>query len=177
MNPPKVDEDDYIQCLFAAQRVFSTVEASKVVSDEKAATAHDIYPRLLQRIPPDSQALWQQIERFVMKPNGVLLIDDTILDQPYAEKMARVSRQCSGKHHAVVMGVNLISLLWTDGNTLLPCDFRCYNHRQDGLTKSNLFQTMLKSAHERGLTPELVAFDCGYSSLENLKLVREFGWH
>jgi len=32
MIPPKVDEYDYIQFLLAAQRVFSTVEASKTLS-------------------------------------------------------------------------------------------------------------------------------------------------
>jgi len=55
MNPRRVDEYNYIQFLLAAQRVFSTVEASKVVSDEERAPAHDAYTRLLQRLPPDSQ--------------------------------------------------------------------------------------------------------------------------
>ena len=91
MNPPKVDEFDYIQFLLAAQRVFSTVEASKVVSCDDVAPAHDAYTRLLQRIPPDSQVLWQEIEQLVLKAKGVLVIDDTTLDKPYAEKMAMVS--------------------------------------------------------------------------------------
>jgi len=177
VNPRKVDEYDYIQFLLAAQRVFSTVEASKVVSGEDGAPAHDAYTRLLQRIPPDSQALWQEVEHLVVKTKGVLVIDDTTLDKPYAEKMAMVSSHWSGKHQAVVMGINLISLLWTDGKAHLPCDFRFYNHSQDGLTKNDHFQNMLKAAQERDFAPELVAFDSWYSSLENLKLVRDFGWH
>jgi hypothetical protein len=148
------------------------VEASKVVSNENAAIAHDAYTRLLQRIPPDSKALWQEVEELVIKAKGVMVIDDTTIDKPYAEKMAMVSSHWSGKHHAVVMGINLISLLWTDGEAHLPCDFRLYNHSQDGLTKNDHFQNMLKTAHERGFEPELVAFDSWYSSLENLKLVR-----
>ena len=48
MNPRKVDEYDYIQFLLAAQHVFSAVEASRVVSDEDHAPAHDAYTRLLQ---------------------------------------------------------------------------------------------------------------------------------
>lgn len=63
MNPPKVDEYDYIQFLLAAQRVFSAIEASKVVSGEEGAPAHDAYTRLLQRIPPNSQALWREVEQ------------------------------------------------------------------------------------------------------------------
>ena len=108
MNPPEVDEYDYIQFLLAAHRVFSTVEASKVVSGDDAAPAHDAYMRLLQRIPPDSQALWQEVEPLVVKAGGVLVIDDTTIDKPYAEKMAMVSSHWSGKHHAVVTGINLI---------------------------------------------------------------------
>jgi putative transposase len=153
------------------------VEASKVVSGEEAAPAHDAYTRLLQRIPPDSQALWQEIEALVVKAKGVLVIDDTTLDKPYAEKMAMVSCHWSGKHHRVVMDINLISLLWTDGEAHLPCDFRFYNPSQDGLTKNDHFQNMLKAAQEHGFTLELVAFDSWYSSLENLKLVRGYGWH
>jgi putative transposase len=177
VNPRKIDEQDYIQFLLAAQRVFSAVEASKVVSGEDSAPAHDAYTRLLQRLPPDSQALWQEVESLVAKAKGVLVIDDTTLDKPYAEKMAMVTSHWSGKHHAVVMGINLISLLWTDGVAHLPCDFRFYNATQDGLTKNDHFQAMLTAAQERGFTPELVAFDSWYSSLENLKLVRNFGWH
>lgn len=177
MNASKVDEYDYIQFLVAAQRVFSAVEASKVVSDENAVIAHDAYTRLLQRIPPDSKALWQEVAGLVRKTKGVLVIDDTTIDKPYAEKMALVSSHWSGKHHRVVTGINLISMLWTDGEAHVPCDFRLYNHSQDDLTKNDHFQAMLTTAHERAFEPELVAFDSWYSSLENLKLVRSFGWH
>jgi putative transposase len=177
MNPPKVDELDYIQFLLAAQKVFSTAEASRIRSREELAPAHDAYTRLLQRVPPDSQALWQEVEPFAAKTKGVLILDDTTLDKPYAEKMALVTSHWSGKHHAVVRGINLISLLWTDGAARLPCDFRLYNRDQDGLTKNDHFQHMLSAAKQRGFVPQLVAFDSWYSGLENLKLVRSFEWH
>jgi len=105
------------------------------------------------------------------------VIDDTTLDKPYAEKMAMVTSHWSGKHHAVVMDINLLLLLWTDGKAHLSCDFWFYNPVQDGLTKNDHFQSMLKVAQARGFAPELVAFDSWYSSLENLKLVCSFGWH
>lgn len=177
MNPPKVDELDYIQFLVAAQQVFSTVEAARVRSGEEAAPAHDAYTRLLQRIPPDSQALWLEVEPFVEKKAGVLVIDDSTLDKPYAHKMGLVSSHWSGKHGRVVMGINLISLLWTAGQARLPCDFRIYNKAEDGLTKNDHFRQMLAEAAQRGFSPELVAFDSWYSSLENLKMVRDYGWH
>ena len=38
------------------------------------------------------------------------------------------------------------------------------------------FQAMIRAAHGRVFQPRCVAFDGWYSSLENLKLLRGYGW-
>jgi hypothetical protein len=167
---------DYINFLIAAQKVFSSVEASKTHPAEIVAPAHDAYTRLLQRLPPDSNALWQEVEPLVDVTQGVLVIDDTTLDKPYASKIAMVTRHWSGKHGRVVQGINLISLVWIGSDCRLPCDFRLYDKAQDGLSKIDHFQQMVKQAHRRGFNPQLVVFDSWYSSLDNLKLLRSLGW-
>ena len=177
MNPPKCDEMDYINFLIAAQRVFSSVEASRTHPAEEAAPAHDAYTRLLKRLPPDSEMLWQEVKPLIKQEGGVLIFDDTTLDKPYASKMALVTQHWSGKHKRVVQGINLISLVWTDGNCRLPCDFRIYNKAQDGMTKNDHFQHMVQQAAKRGFRPGLVAFDSWYSGLSNLKLLRSLKWH
>lgn len=177
MNAPKVDELDYINFLIAAQRVFSTVEAAKVSPDEMRQPAHDAYTRLLQRTPPDSTALWLEVASLVKRKEGVLVIDDSTLDKPYAQHMALVTRHWSGKHRQVVQGINLVSLVWSDGEARLPCDFRLYNKEQDGLSKNDHFQGMIAQAQQRGFEPEVVAFDSWYASLPNLKLLRDYEWH
>ncbi len=63
-------------------------------------------------------------------------MDDTTLDRPYARKMGLVTRHWSGKQRRVVQGINVISLLWTQGQERLPCDFRIYHRAEDGLTKN-----------------------------------------
>lgn len=176
MNPAKCSEQDYINFLVAAQGVFSAVEAARSHPEGAATPAHDAYTRLLQRLPADSEGLWAEVEACMDVKRGLLVIDDTTLDKPYASKMALVSRHWSGKHHEVVQGINLISLVWTDGDGCLPCDYRLYNKEQDGLSKNDHFRDMLQHAQTRGFQPSVVAFDSWYSSLENLKLVREFGW-
>jgi len=177
MNPPKCDELDYINFLVAAQRVFSSVEASKTHPDDEDPPEHDAYTRLLQRLPPDSEALWQEVEPLVKCKSGVLVVDDSTLDKPYASKMALVTQHWSGKHGRVVKGINLISLVWSEAGSRLPCDFRIYNKAQDGLSKNDHFQHMIRAAKQRGFMPELVAFDSWYSGLDNLKLLRKYGWH
>lgn len=176
MNAPKCTEYDYINFLVAAQQVFSAVEAARSHPEGERKPAHDAYTRLLQRLPPDSEALWAEVKGCIELQRGLLIIDDTTLDKPYASQMALVSRHWSGKHHEVVQGINLISLVWSDGDAALPCDYRLYNKHQDGLSKNDHFRQLLQQAKARGFRPALVAFDSWYSSLENLKLVRDFGW-
>jgi putative transposase len=91
--------------------VFSTVEAAKVSPDEVRQPAHDAYTRLLQRTPPDSAALWQEVQPLIKRSSGVLVIDDSTLDKPYAHEMALVTRHWPGKHGQIVQGINLISLV------------------------------------------------------------------
>ena len=177
MNRPKCDELDYIHFLIAAQKVFSNTEAARSHPEaETNGPAHDAYTRLLYRIQSDGDALWQEVQGCVQLTSGVLVIDDSTLDKPYARAMDLVTRHWSGKHHQVVMGINLISMLWTYGDAHWPCDFRIYDRPNDHLTKNDHLQNMLEKAAERGFRPELVAFDSWYSSLENLKQVRNLKW-
>jgi len=104
-------------------------------------------------------------------------MDDTTLDKPYAREMELVHRHWSGKHRRVVSGINLATLLWSDGEALVPTDFRVYDKPQDGLTKNEHFRLMLEVAkEERGFRPSYVLFDSWYASLENLKTIRGYGW-
>ena len=85
------------------------------------------------------------------------MLDDTTLDKPYAKRMELVSRHWSGKHKRVVWGINLLTLLWTDGNALIPCDFRVYDRPLSGLTKNDHFRRMLEVAERAGLSAPLGA--------------------
>ena len=104
------------------------------------------------------------------------MLDDSTLDKPYAKRIELVTRHWSGKHHRVVMGINLISMVWTDGRAIIPCDFRVYDKPIGGRNKNEHFRDMLHSARVRGFRPECVVFDSWYSSLENLKLIHSYGW-
>ena len=89
--------------------------------------AHDSYRRLLLRLEPSSQALWDEVEELVDKEGGLLVLDDSTLDKPYGPNIELVVKHWSGKHRRVVDGINLITLLWTDGQIAIPVDYRIYN--------------------------------------------------
>ncbi len=177
MNPPKCCDLDYIHFLMAAANVFTCTEAARCYPEGADSPTHDAFTRLLQRWPPDTGALWIESSHLVRPGEGVLIVDDTTLDKPYAKKMDLVYQHYSGKHHCVVNGINITTLVWTDGNSVIPVDFRIYDNYNDGKTKNNHLQDMLEKAKERGFRPDFVLFDSWYSSLDNLKKIRDHGWH
>ncbi len=133
MNPPKRSDEDYINSLVASPRQVSATEAAKVQSEQAGAPAHDAFTRLLHRLEPDAATLWGEARGQVRLGHGILVIDDSTLDKPYARKMELVTRHWSGKHHAVVSGINLITLLRTGGDRHVPVDYRVFDKKKDAL--------------------------------------------
>ncbi len=176
MNAPKCRPEDYINFLVASPRVVSGTEAARVQPAQPGPPAHDAFTRLLHRLEPDPATLWAEATPQVRREQGVLVLDDSTLDKPYARKMGLLTRHWSGKHRRVVQGINLLTLLWTDGEALIPCDYRLYEKTVDKLSKNDHFRTMLATAAARGFAPACIIFDSWYASLANLKAIRGHGW-
>jgi hypothetical protein len=177
INPPKCTVLDYINFLIAASTVYSCTEAARCYSPLVNAPSHDCFTRLLQNQSSDTESLWNEVRKFVTPKEGFLIVDDPVLDKPYSEKMDFVRYQWSGKHHRTVKGIGLVTLVWTDGTTVIPLDFRIYNIDEDDKTKNDHFLDMLNKAEERGFNPEFVLFDTWYASVKNLKAIRKKEWH
>jgi putative transposase len=176
MNPARYTALEYINFLIATQKVYSCSEAQRVQPQTDNSPSHDAINRLLHRIEPDPEQLWQEAKSVVELMTGILVLDDTMMDKWFAKKMELVSRQWSGRHKRVVRGINLTSLLWTDGDRHIPIDYRLYDKPVDGATKNDHFRAMLAIAKQRGFQPQCVAFDSWFSALDNLKLINSYGW-
>jgi len=177
MNPPRCTETDYLDFLLATPRVCSATEAARVQPPRPNAPAHDSFTRLLQRLEPEPETLWQEVQPLVRRDTGVLILDDSVLDKPYARHMGLVGFFYSGKHRRVVQGINLVSLLWSDGDVLAPCDYRLVDPAQGkAVNKNRHLRDLLRQAQARGFQPRCVVFDTWYSGKENLKAVRACGW-
>jgi putative transposase len=164
MSQPKVTESQFIDFLIATPSQATATEAQRSQPDTAEPAAHDAYTRLLYRLEPDSDALWVEAQTDVRRTSGMLILDDSVLDKPYARKMGLVHHLWSGKHHRVVKGIALLTLLWTDGDRHLPCDYRLYDRPNDGKTKNDHFGDLLRAAKERGFAPECVLFDGWYAA-------------
>src|SRR3954452_7848952 len=176
MNAPKCDADDYINFLVASPRVVRGTEAARVQPDRADPPAHDAFTRLLHRLEPDPETLWAEAAPQVRRDRGVLVLDDRTLDKPCARKSGLLTRHRSGKHRRVVQGINLLTLLWTAGEALLPCAYRLYEKAVDGRSKHDHFRAMLDAARARGFAPACVVLDSRYASLANRQAMRGHGW-
>lgn len=134
------------------------------------------FNRFLTRQSLDSETLWSEVEPFVEKRNGWLIVDDTVLDKIHSKKIELTYFQWSGNHRKVVKGIGLITLVWTDGTNTFPIDYRIYDKDGDKLSKNDHFRAMLQTAYNRGFVPYFTMFDSWYACLANLKLLRKFGW-
>ena len=175
MNAPRCTDFDYIDFLVATPRTCTCTEAARVQPDALKPPAHDSFTRLLHRLEPDAETLWNEAKSMVVRRRGVLVIDDSTLAKLYAQKIELVTRHWSGKHREVISGINLITLLWTDGDRKIPVDYRLFS-KADGKTKNDHFWEMMLMARGRGFEPQYVLFDGWYASLENLKQIRDHRW-
>jgi len=177
MNPPKCNEYDYINFLMASPGVFSCTEAGKVQPDTENGPAHDPINRLLYRLPPNAKALRDEAGQFADLKSGVLILDDSASDKPYAQETEPVTRHRSGKHHGVVKGINLLSMLRSDGDAHIPCDYRIYHKKEDGKTENRHFCDMPEKAEKRGFSPGCVLSDSRYAGVKNLRHLKSLSWN
>ena len=87
-----------------------------------------------------------------------------------------MKKQYSGKHPRLVNGIAVVTLLWTEGEKIVPVDDRIYDPTRDGKTKIDQVQEMLNVAEKRGFTPHFVLMDSWYASIQILKLMARKEW-
>jgi hypothetical protein len=135
----------YCQFLIAAQTNFTATNLSSHAAD----VAHDSISRFLSQIKLTPKILWEYSKPFVDLTSGCLVIDDSVLDHFYGEKISLTRWQYSGTHHRVVRGIGLTTLLWTnrEGKAHIPTDYRIYAPDADGFTKNQHVREMLILSH------------------------------
>jgi putative transposase len=175
MRKQKCSLQLYSEFLIANQNRYSGLELSKVSPTEMA---HDSISRWLASSNFTPSDLWDHVKDTVNKEMGYLIVDDTLLDKRYSRENELAKLQYSGNFHTLMMGIDIVTLLWTDGEIFIPIDYRIYHKENDDKTKNDHLRDMLRKAKQRGLSPVYVLIDTWYSSIANLKLIsRELGWH
>ena len=161
-------------CFFSS---LSCTEASKCSFSDSTSPAHDSFTRLLERQPPDTDALWEEVKNLVTLEISLLLSMIQLSISHMLNTWTSIIGNGAVNIDQIVNGINLETIVWTNYESIIPIDFRIYDINTDGKTKNDHFLDMLNVAEERGFSPEFVLFDTWYSSLENLKTIRKKGWH
>ena len=166
----KCDEELYVSYLLSDSQYTSCIRLSTILR----TISHDSINRFLERERFEPFDLFSEEKNNIELVGGVLSVDDSVLDKPYSDpsKAAFIDYFWSGKHHAIVKGINLISLFYTDIHGIsVPVNYRIYD-KSVGKTKNAYFREMLVEVLSWGLLPLWVTGDSWYSSLENLKFIR-----
>jgi hypothetical protein len=175
MNKSLCTKELYSTFLRVTSQRYSALSLSEVSPVE---LSHDSISRWLSDAKCQPKDIWNEAKPQVLSTLGVLIVDDTILDKSRSDKIELVRYQYSGTVHDVIRGIGMLNFLWVDQeNEVNPMDVRIYEPKEDGKTKNDHFREMLQLAKERGVKPEAVIADSWYSSLDNLKCIRDFGWN
>lgn len=137
---------------------------------------HDSVNRFLGRENYNSGDLLNEVKGKINLVGGILSVDDTVIDKPYSQLRNVIGYFWSGKHKRAVKGVNLITLYYTDVTGFsVPVSFRIVD-KAEGKTKNDYFQEMLIEVKSAGIRAAYVTGDSWYSSVDNLKFIREAGF-
>ena len=168
--------------LYKAFLQASSVRYSGLALSEVSPTidlSHDSISRWLKSKSISPSEVWGASKSLIdQEDDGFLIADDTILAKTHSKKIELVNRQYSGNAHRVILGIGLVNLLWhnAEKQESVPVDYRIYDKDTDGKTKNTHLCEMLALAKARGLKPKAVIMDAWYSSLKNLKAIRDHGW-
>lgn len=136
--------------------------------------SHDSINRFLLRERYEAKDLFDGVTDLINLEGGILSVDDTVIEKLYSDPSSAelVSYFWSGKYHQTIKGINLITLYYSDiyGNSV-PVNYRIYD-KKEGKTKNDYFREMLIEVLKWGLKPKIITGDSWYSSVENLKFLR-----
>jgi hypothetical protein len=136
--------------------------------------SHDALTRLLVQNCRWQTLLWQRFTRRVLGQGGWLEIDDTVLDK-FGQQIFGVAWVYSARQQRVVLGLQVVVLIWTDGRKRVPVGIKLW--RKGKQSKVVLAAKLLRWARALGLQPEYVVMDSWYSAKRLLKQMRAYGWH
>jgi len=109
---------------------------------------------------------------------GWLMIDDTIIEKPFAKNIKCVYWQYSSKNSDFVTGISLTVLLWSDGIRTIPIRFMIYEKDKNGKplkTKNEFALESLKYPLSLNIKPFKVTFDSKYASNNLLNWLNKNG--
>src|ERR671938_990821 len=155
---------------------FTNITTCSAIADAFDSASHDQLTRMLQGTWSGHTLLNLALRLLFTVVGGYLILDDTVIEKPYARLLGEAAWVWSSKQRKVVFGVSVVLLIWTDGQHRVPLAFRVWH--KGGLSKYDLALELLSYARNRlKCKPQFVLFDSWYPSKKLLKRIRDYGWY
>ena len=171
-------KQQYIEYLVATPGNYTCTHLVNHLEGE-AATSHDTISDYLRREKLTPRRLWEVVQPLLHdSAQSYLVVDDSVQNKQYSQKIELVKLQYSGAEGGLVRGIGVVNLLHTSGEAgdFFPIDFRVYSPETDGKTKNEHFLEMLiRAKSDKCLKANTVLFDSWYSSVDNLKVIHRLG--
>ena len=139
--------------------------------------SHDAVTDYLREDRLTAHSLWERVEPLLKdSEDAYLLVDDSVQNKQYSQRIELVKRQYSGAEHGLVRGIGVVNLVHSDGEVFYPIDYRIYASEQDGKSKNEHFREMLiRAKSDKNIQAKTILFDSWYAAADNLKLIVRLG--
>ncbi len=148
------------------------------MADHVEGLDHNSVYRYLKGTKLSPALIWEKVkDRLVQSDKGYLILDDTVLEKPYAFDIEGVRRQYSGNAHGIVKGIGLVNLVYyhPELDQYWVIDYRLFDPERDGKTKLAHVNDMLSSAQRRGLRYQTVLMDSWYATVQLMMRLHQAG--
>jgi hypothetical protein len=155
---------------------FTKLSTCSTIADAFDSASHDCLTRMLHG-DWSGQTLFDLALRLLfVVAGGYLILDDTVVEKPYARLLGEAAWVWSNKQQKVVFGVSMVLLVWTDGDIRIPVGYRVWH--KGGPSKVDLALELLSHARNRlKCKPQFVLFDSWYPAKRLLKRLKDYGWY
>lgn len=178
--------DIYSDYLIASFSQTSATGLSNLVNGE---ISHDQVTRFLSQEKKTAKDLWLIAKPFVKKiqsDEGVLIIDDSIEEKPYTDENDIICWHYDHSKQQNVKGINFVSCLYQNQGVSLPIGFELVSKtekyidkktnkekRRSTKTKNQMALEMIAQAIKNQVKLKYVLFDNWFSSVENIRLIKQ----
>jgi hypothetical protein len=161
-----------------------------IICDSKCSyISHDKLQRFLQTEQNWNLYLIQKYGHLIKKTssfkrhnnkkhkNSFLIIDDTVIAKPFSKELDILSWLYSSGDAKYLYGLNVVFVIWTDGNTRFPIGFRLWK-KDDEKSRLDLAIEILKQAKKTlKIKPDYILMDSFYAAAKLLRCIRKLKWH
>lgn len=172
---------DYLLSSFSATTAtgFSSLMGNEI--------SHDQVSRMLNSRQLEPKDWWLMVKphvRSIQCEDGVIIIDDSILEKPYTDENEIICWHYDHAKGRTVKGINFITSLYATEEVSLPVTFRLVAKteryidkkgkpkRRSAVTKNEHYREMLQQSVRNQIPFQYVLNDLWFASAENMRFVK-----